>query len=364
MSPGPWFFLVHGITWTALGTIILVATWWLFHQRAVKNAAARHAAWTMVFFGLAVLPMFQVGRHVFFSRSLKTTLKGKSKGVEVSSPAVARNPVASAPAECHPIPESSQTGTLLGTILAGAWLSGTLLVLGRFGVAWSQLRNWKAKSLPFPSEALDYHWLQARSGISGDFELRISSLPEPKVPITWGLWHPVVLLPRAAPDWSRPRLEAVVLHELGHVRRRDHATQLLALLVCAIHWFNPVFWRSARKMESDAEIAADDFAILAGFAPSTYAAELLHLASYLRPQSQATTLVETSMDKPFTLENRIRSIIDPASNRGPVSFWSWVGVQCLPWLLVLTVGFLPWSLFDPPSALPENRSNPSCIAPP
>ncbi|MEI9931543.1 MAG: M56 family metallopeptidase [Rhizomicrobium sp.] len=55
-----------------------------------------------------------------------------------------------------------------------------------------------------------------------------------------GLLSPVILLPKSARTWPRARLQAVLLHELAHVRRRDGAMQMLALFACAIYWFNPL----------------------------------------------------------------------------------------------------------------------------
>ena len=92
----------------------------------------------------------------------------------------------------------------------------------------------------------------------------------------------MILLPKGAEDWSDARLHTVLCHELGHIRRYDNLAQVFAALTCAIHWCNPLFWGCARKMEAEAEMAADDWAILQGIKPSRYAAELLELATQFR----------------------------------------------------------------------------------
>ena len=76
--------------------------------------------------------------------------------------------------------------------------------------------------------------------------------------MTWGYMRPVILLPRESVNWSKGRFEAVMLHELAHVRRGDSISQLLVLAVCALYWFNPVVWLCARALRSEAEMAADD----------------------------------------------------------------------------------------------------------
>ena len=69
-------------------------------------------------------------------------------------------------------------------------------------------------------------------------------------------------------------------------------------------------------MEAEAELAADDFAILRGLRPSSYAAELLAIASELRSGVWKLPMAHAAMVKAFTLEDRLRSIVDPKSQRG------------------------------------------------
>src|SRR5687767_3401500 len=80
----------------------------------------------------------------------------------------------------------------------------------------------------------------------------------PSVPITWGARRPVIMLPKAAQDWTQFRLTSVLTHELSHIQRFDNLTHTMALIACAFHWFNPLFWRAAKWMEAESEIAADD----------------------------------------------------------------------------------------------------------
>ena len=75
--------------------------------------------------------------------------------------------------------------------------------------------------------------------------VRLALTRELAVPVSWGLWHPVVLLPAAARRWTPERRRVVLRHELAHVRRGDYAGHVLIELACALHWLNPLVWRAA-----------------------------------------------------------------------------------------------------------------------
>ena len=52
-----------------------------------------------------------------------------------------------------------------------------------------------------------------------------------------------------------------ILHELTHFKRRDLWLKTLALLVNAVHWFNPFMWYMTRLVERDTELACDEAAL-------------------------------------------------------------------------------------------------------
>src|SRR5205823_6469766 len=75
------------------------------------------------------------------------------------------------------------------------------------------------------------------------------------VPVTWGTFRPVIIIPNSANDWGAERKNVVLLHELAHVRRCDFLTQTIAQIACALFWFNPLVWRAAAAMRADREQA-------------------------------------------------------------------------------------------------------------
>src|SRR6185503_13599152 len=109
--------------------------------------------------------------------------------------------------------------------------------------------------------------------------VRLERSAQATMPLTWGAWRPILLLPAEADNWSPARRRMVLLHELAHIRRWDWLTQMLAHAACAVYWFNPLVWLAARQMRIERERACDDLVLAAGAKASDYAEELLALSA-------------------------------------------------------------------------------------
>ena len=106
------------------------------------------------------------------------------------------------------------------------------------------------------------------------------------VPLTWdpvGCGPARILLPRAARDWSGADLRPVLLHELGHVARRDGVWHLLSQVIRATNWPNPLVHIARAAHEAVVERAADDRVLAAGVRPAAYARRLLDICVAARP---------------------------------------------------------------------------------
>jgi TonB family protein len=140
-------------------------------------------------------------------------------------------------------------------------------------------------------------------------ELLISN--ELRVPMTCGILRPRILLPAGAEHWSSSRLQAVLLHERAHIRRRDVAAQVVAHLIAALWWFQPLVWIMPRRLRLESEFACDAEAIRSGFRSSDYAFELLEVAKSVsrdwKMSSSALAMIRTS-----DLEDRVRAVLRPS----------------------------------------------------
>jgi beta-lactamase regulating signal transducer with metallopeptidase domain len=130
-----------------------------------------------------------------------------------------------------------------------------------------------------------------------------------ETPMTWGLRRPVILVPRDADGWDDERRRLVLLHELVHVTRHDWLVRVLAQLACAMHWFNPLAWMAARRLDIEREQACDDAIIAHGTRPSVYASHLLEIARLMKLRAAPAAAV-LSMAHTCQLEGRVVSILN------------------------------------------------------
>jgi len=195
-------------------------------------------------------------------------------------------------------------------LLVSAWLAGVcaLALRSAFGLAWiARTRRTGGR---------DVHWQQrlsqlaARLGIRREVSLRI--VEALASPITAGWWRPVVLMPAALVARMPPELlEALLAHELAHVRRHDFLVNLLQNLVEILLFYHPAVWWLSRRIRHERELVAD--AIAAGL---TGEPRRLALAlSELEKMQFATQRLALAADG-GDLTQRIRQLVVPQQQRG------------------------------------------------
>jgi uncharacterized protein (TIGR03435 family) len=93
-----------------------------------------------------------------------------------------------------------------------------------------------------------------------------------------GFWRPVLLLPEGIAEiLSQQQMDAVLAHELCHVRRRDNLTAALHMIVEAIFWFHPLVWWIGARLVEEREWACDEAVLQSGGEPAEYARGILQV---------------------------------------------------------------------------------------
>ena len=157
-------------------------------------------------------------------------------------------------------PASLQTLQALLPALVQGWACGVGLMSLRLGLGLAWVARLRRRALPAPAfwqARLDA--LARRLGLHRPVPLRL--LDGLGSPLTVGCWRPVVLLPAALLSrLPMPLLEALLAHELAHVRRWDYLVNLLQGLVEALLFFHPVVWWLSSRMRDEREQVADALA--------------------------------------------------------------------------------------------------------
>src|SRR4029077_12778409 len=138
------------------------------------------------------------------------------------------------------------------------------------------------------------------------------------MPLTWGLFRPVIVLPSGAEHWPEDRRRVVLSHELAHIARHDWLLQICAELVRALYWFHPLAWLAAARLRQESERACDDAVLRTGIAPCLYASQLLDLARTLENSGRAWSTA-LAIARPSNLERRFAAMLNPSINRRRLS---------------------------------------------
>ena len=298
------------------------------------SAALRHLVWFVAVLGTVALPFME-------SKLPAWEVTWLPEWEQTTAPPVAANPTAPVIVS-EPISQAMSPSVLnaetTGSFIADStaplvevaterelpwpamlWLIGTMVCLSPFLVGFWRLTQITRRARQISGEASN----EAASaiekiGLHRNIPVMVSN--DIRMPLTWGFFRPVVLVPTDFAEWTAGRRELVLLHELAHIKRHDWLTQLLAGCVASFYWFHPLVWLAARQMRVEREQACDDLVLSAGSRPSDYADELLQIATTLG-KGRWINPVAVPMARRSSLEGRLLSILDGSRKRRALTRW-------------------------------------------
>ena len=223
--------------------------------------------------------------------------------------------------------------------LALLWAAGVVALGIQLLAGWFQIRRSARESgtvlgEPWSSRLTE---LAARLGLRRSVRLVQSALVE--VPATIGWLRPVILLPAGCLTGLSPsQLDAILAHELAHIRRHDYLVNLLQCAVETLLFYHPAVWWASRRIREAREYCCDDLAVAACGNRVAYARALATLEE-LRPGSPSLALAASGAP----LLQRIRRLTARTPITAGPSGWLATGVVTLLAAAVLL------------AALPGNR---------
>lgn len=247
-------------------------------------------------------------------------------------------------------------------LLVNFWFFGALLFLFRLLNNLSEIRGLRKSAqlvTDFEVQKMTYR-LTGSMGISRDIELRMSEMA--LSPLTFGTIKPVILLPAALIFHLSPaQLEAIIAHELAHVKRNDYLINLLLSGLEILFFFHPCYWWMSQTVKELRENAADDLAIKAGIEPKHLAAGLAEILNFRKQNPPELALAAGKKRNPTLL--RIKRMLGYKTENYPQT-----PIISLPMIftLVLSLGLMASAQQDAPKPLlktPESGGISSSFAP-
>jgi uncharacterized protein (TIGR03067 family) len=150
----------------------------------------------------------------------------------------------------------------LRSVLLGVWLSGTVLVALTTGMRIYWFRRLLRLTGPVPADVQEeVRGLAAQIGVRPCPNLYV--LPAAVGPMLWAVWgKPTILFPAGLlAELGGDARRTILLHELSHLRRRDHWVRILEVVVTTLFWWHPVVWWARREIRPLEEACCDSFVV-------------------------------------------------------------------------------------------------------
>lgn len=193
------------------------------------------------------------------------------------------------------------------------WTGGVLVLALRLLGGWLRVERIRRRATPLPAQPWPetVRRMADRLGVTRRMRLVESALVD--VPAVIGHLKPVIVLPASALAGLSPaHLEAIVAHELAHVRRGDYLVNVVQSLVETLLFYHPAVWWVSRQIRLEREHCCDDVAVSLCADRVVYARALASLEE-LRTQAPALAMGAGGGE----LLNRVRRLVDPRSVSGP-----------------------------------------------
>lgn len=262
---------------TAEGILIALLAWLVLRAIGRQNSGTRFAVWFAALLGIAALPL--LGHWAAHSTGL-------TRPSEITMP-----------------------GSWALYIFA-VWLLIAAAGLLRVGIGFWHLHRLRKSCAPVDVATLDPLLQKTLEEFDSARGVQICVSDQLRVPTAIGFRKARVVIPSwTMREISATDLNAILLHELAHLRRRDDWTNLVQKVVGALLFFHPAVWWIEKKLALEREMACDDLVLAQTASPQAYAECLVSLAekSFVR---RGIALAQAAVDRLRQVTLRVSQILD------------------------------------------------------
>jgi bla regulator protein blaR1 len=249
-----------------------------------NQARARYWLWlaASLKFLLPFSLLVGVGSYFGWSHASMTMNSGMYSAMqEVSQPFAQSATTVVSRANPTLISTSASLLELLPAIVAPIWLCGFLSVVLVWVVRWRRMSAAIREASPLREgrEVKALRRLERAGGIRQRIEIYLSR--DSVEPGIFGITRPVLIWPEGiSARLDDAHVEAILAHEVGHVRRRDNLFAAIHMLVEAIFWFHPLVWFLGTRLVHEREVACDEEVLELGNKPQVYAESILKICEF------------------------------------------------------------------------------------
>jgi beta-lactamase regulating signal transducer with metallopeptidase domain len=280
--------IIQALGWTVVHSfwqILVVFTLFKLGAWFINRNNRVQYGWALTTMGMVAIWSAFTFLHEFDRLQIQEDARGTAQNSAILtslSPGDAAEPVSITPVQI--IQEPSLTIKVMEWIerysiwFGWAWFIGALIqsvqMLGGYWL--SQRLRWRGVSAPRADFVELCNQLAAKTGISRAVQLLDSHFVEE--PLTLGFWKPVILFPAGMLlELSPAQVEALLLHELAHIRRYDYLVNLFQVLLERCFFYHPMFWLISREAHTHREFCCDDMVVRHTQNPLLYAHTLTAL---------------------------------------------------------------------------------------
>ena len=243
-------------------------------------ARTRYALWltASVKFLLPFSLLTVIGSHLAPLHSPGSANAGlyiamQTVGLPFQTPAMSPPPQA--------VPAAPSLTLILAPALVLIWLCGSLAVALAWYLKWRRVSALVRQAIPI-NEGRELDILRRQENAMGmPSGIKLFLSPDSLEPGIFGIARAVLVWPQGISErFTDAHLEAILAHELWHVRRRDNLAAAIHMVVEAIFWFHPLVWWLGARLVEERERACDEAVLATGRDRRVYAESILKICEF------------------------------------------------------------------------------------
>jgi len=196
-------------------------------------------------------------------------------------------------------------------VIVITWLAGVAILLVRLATGWWHVRRLQRVALTAPAS----RWQAAADRLARRLGIRrrvcVTDADTIETPTVIGWWRPVIVLPLSALSGLTPsQTDAILVHELAHIRRHDYLVNLLQHVTETVLFYHPAVWWLSRRMRVEREQCCDAIVVQLCADPLDYATALTRLEEARQPDTRLAVAATGG-----TLIERVRRLLGARTDR-------------------------------------------------